>query len=219
LVRVDLLIGLAVLMIGSVGCTSMPRLASSPAEATRIAAPVLIATAAPTAAPSPRASTPTPIAPPVIVVAGTPDAPGTLRVANTGGQGLTLRRTPGGAALATLPDGTAVSPIGEEQEAAGRRWRQVREMSGREGWVAADFLVAEPGSADAPPSPVAAPAPSATPEPPPSATPTWPVPLIPTATYGAQAAPTRTRVPIGSPAPSGTAVPVLVPRSAPTSRP
>jgi hypothetical protein len=113
-----------------------------------------------------------------------------LYVANTGGQGLTMRRSPGGDAVAVLPDGTVLTTTGEEQPSNGRQWRQVRDAQGREGWVAADFL-----SAEAPPlqptrvvSPVAA-----------SPTPLPRAPLPPTSTLPILFAPATPRPSDGPP--------------------
>lgn len=169
-------------------CTPTRR---QPTAATPTAAPVVLATPAPTALPPtavPPPPTavpppPTPIAPPSPEAASTtPSAPARLYVSNTGGQGLTMRRAPGGEPMGTLPDGTALTPTGELEEAAGRRWSKVRDAQGREGWVAPDFLTAEapapPASRAAIASPVAERAATAAV----TASPTWPVPLIPTAT-------------------------------------
>jgi hypothetical protein len=206
----------ASLMLLLAACTSPGSQAPSPAEATSVAAPVFIATAVPTTSPVPvqTAVQPTPIAPATADLAVSPTAPGTLKVTNTGGQGLMMRREPGGAPLVTLPEGAIVSPLGEEQEAAGRAWRQVQDGTGREGWVAAEFLTAD-GQAPVPtPAPASSPAPTVPVAPQPSATPTWPVPLIPTATHGTIPVPTRTRAPVGSPAPTGAtavATPIVTP--------
>jgi hypothetical protein len=72
-------------------------------------------------------------------------------VANTGADGALFRKTPGpdGERIAVLRDGTALTPIGPEQQAGGRGWRQVRDTEGREGWVAAEFLSSLPASSAA----------------------------------------------------------------------
>ncbi len=69
-------------------------------------------------------------------------------VEGTSGNGLTLRDTPGGAEITVLPEATFVTLVQEEapQEANGLTWRKVRDnISGDEGWVAADFLSLGPG--------------------------------------------------------------------------
>jgi hypothetical protein len=82
-------------------------------------------TVASTARPVP--STPTP-APRPLVVAGS-------------GQGLFLRAQPGqGEIIRAYPDGTVVTPLGEERRLDGRRWLRVRVEDNREGWMAADYL-------------------------------------------------------------------------------
>jgi hypothetical protein len=108
---------------------------------------------------------------------------------------LTLRRTPGGEAITTIPEGTALATTGEEERVGDRQWRQVRDPEGRNGWVAAEFVAAEART----PTPSPVPPPTATSAP--TTTPTWPVPLLPTITLGpAEAASARTRPPRESPA-------------------
>jgi hypothetical protein len=85
-------------------------------------------------------------------------APTALYVANTQGQGAILRAAPAtGERLAGLPEGTRVTPQGEEQELNGRKWLRVRDGSGRAGWVAAELLVATPPAAPARAPPTATP--------------------------------------------------------------
>lgn len=65
-----------------------------------------------------------------------------LRVTGTGGEGLSLRSAPttNAARLKTLPDGSTLEGLGQEQAAEGRSWRQVRDQAGATGWVAAEFV-------------------------------------------------------------------------------
>lgn len=189
----------AVLAAGLIACTgTTPPATPTPMPPT--AAPVVIATPVPSMTPLATRPVPTPIAPPKLPTA--PSGQPTVYVTNTGGQGLTLRRTPGGDPITTLPDGAALRTTGEEESAAGHQWRQVRDAEGRDGWVAADFLTTEtpPGPT---PTAIVAPSPSATSEPTAvvTVTPTWPVPLIPTITpRPVEAVPTPTRPPPESPA-------------------
>jgi len=157
-------------------CTSTAR-QSAPIAPPSTAAPVAVTTAAPTAAlPTavPPALTPTvpPAPPPPTAEAAQPP----LYVTNTGSDGLTLRRAPGAAGerIAVLPDGTPLTPTGQQQQADGRLWRQVKDAQGREGWVAADFLTADA------PAPAVVAAPTATPTTLVAATPfaTQPVPPV-----------------------------------------
>lgn len=60
-------------------------------------------------------------------------------VEGTGDVGLTLRDAPGGNVLATLPDGTAVTLLGDVQDVDGTQWQAVDTPSGS-GWAAAAFL-------------------------------------------------------------------------------
>src|SRR5687768_7259324 len=155
-------------------CTPTSR---QPTPATPTAAPVVLATAAPTAIPATAVPPPpTPIAPPSPEAASTtPSAPAQLYVTNTGGQGLTMRRAPGGEPLGALPDGTALTPTGELEEAAGRRWSKVRDAQGREGWVAAEFLTAETPAPTASRMAIASPVAESAATPVVRASPTWPV--------------------------------------------
>lgn len=68
----------------------------------------------------------------------------TFVVAGTQTEGLFLRSAPGAdPPLATLPEGTQVQDLGEEQNDGTRTWKKIRTDQG-EGWVAADFLVPAP---------------------------------------------------------------------------
>jgi hypothetical protein len=114
------------------------------------AAPIVFATSPPatlqttvsTPIPPPR----TPTAPPIPTPVPPSTRPANLYVANTGSDGLSLRSTPAtdGERIALLPEGSPVTPTGQEEQTGGRRWRQIRDQQGREGWVAADFLSASP---------------------------------------------------------------------------
>jgi hypothetical protein len=67
-------------------------------------------------------------------------------VSGTGGQGLFLRPDPStaGTPITTLPEGTRVEAIGEDVPGGDYLWRKVRTPDGREGYVAADFLITAP---------------------------------------------------------------------------
>jgi micrococcal nuclease len=200
-----------------IACTGPPR---QPAPPTPTAGPVVVATVVPTAPPSATRPAPTPIAPPTPQTAPPLTQTQTVYVTNTAGQGLTMRRTPGGAPIGALPDGAALTLTGEEQPVGDRLWRKVRDAQGREGWVAADFLTTEAVSGPAPSRSAASPAPGPATATPPPAEPTWPVPLIPTATLRqADAFPTRTPRPRESPAPilAPTLTPVIVPATKPAA--
>jgi hypothetical protein len=207
---------LAMLALALAACAASSR------QAVPTAAPIVIATAAPTASAAATQPAPTPVPPP------TPAGPPTMQpsvsvyVTNTDGQGLTLRQTPGGTSMGALPDGSALTTTGDEQPAGDRLWRKVRDGQGREGWVAAEFLTAEPPQAATPsivaavsPSPMQQVAAGAT------ASPTWPVPLIPTATLRpAGDVPTRTPRPRESPIPVGApSLPPVAVLPAPTTSP
>src|SRR5262249_20807764 len=140
--RARLLATLAVVpLLTACGALVPPR---TPTAAPVSTAPIVFATASPAPVQTPFQA---PIPPPPTQTAApaiptpAPPAPRPLYVPNTGTDGLTLRRTPAtdGERIAVLPDGSAVTPTGQDQQVAGRQWRQVRDAQGREGWVAADF--------------------------------------------------------------------------------
>jgi hypothetical protein len=68
-----------------------------------------------------------------------------MRVTGTGGDGLILRAEARGGApqLAVEPEGAVVTVIGPEQSTAGRVWMPVRDVQGRVGWLAAEYLAPE----------------------------------------------------------------------------
>jgi beta-lactamase class A len=69
-----------------------------------------------------------------------PDLPHAV-VTNTGGVGLTVRRTPGGGEVAIIPDGTILTLLPEEAVTAnGFTWQLVRTPGGDEGWAATDYF-------------------------------------------------------------------------------
>jgi hypothetical protein len=149
-VRVRLmLLALALLLLS--GCTAGSRITPTPTAV--LSAPVVIATTVPTLPPQPIRPVPTPTLPPSPQAALPTPVPVAqqrpLYVTNTGADGLTLRRAPAadGERIAVLPNGAAVTPMGPEQQADGRSWRQVRDAQGREGWVASELLSASPPAA------------------------------------------------------------------------
>ena len=103
-----------------------------------------------------RAATSTPAAGPTVGAlpsAEGPTAPPAsatnLRVANTGGANLHLRATPAtsAATVALLPPGTVLEVIGQDREAEGRTWKNVRAAAYGSGWVAADYTTAASAAA------------------------------------------------------------------------
>ena len=76
-------------------------------------------------------------------------------VTGTQGEGLRLRRTPGGDVLGSYRDGTHLDQIGPDQKAQGVLWRHVRAPGDVDGWVAAEHTIL---ATLAPPPPVAPPA-------------------------------------------------------------
>jgi hypothetical protein len=72
-----------------------------------------------------------------------PAAGARLAVAGTGTEGLFLRDNPGGNILKTLPEGTAVEKLGE-QNIDGVLWFNIREPGGLSGWSSSAFLAPAP---------------------------------------------------------------------------
>lgn len=72
-----------------------------------------------------------------------PAAGARFAVAGTGTEGLFLRDNPGGNILKTMPEGTAVEKIGE-QNIDGILWFNIREPGGLVGWSSSAFLAPAP---------------------------------------------------------------------------
>ena len=75
-----------------------------------------------------------------------PPAPAAFIVTGTDTDGLFLRsdHSTDAPVLETLPDGTRIERIGDDFTGSDRVWRNVRAPSGKEGWVAADYVQAAP---------------------------------------------------------------------------
>lgn len=87
--------------------------------------------------------TPIPTPPPPTA----PPTPQKFVVVGTSGLGLFLRDNPStnSTVLETLPDGTVVERVGEDDvPGADHVWRKVRSPEGQEGWVAVDYLQPAP---------------------------------------------------------------------------
>ncbi len=98
------------------------------------------ATATPTSSPTPTL-TPTPAPTTTPTPSPTPTfSPRLAVISRTGGSGVHLRADPGGKIIAVLREGAIVIVLGEPVEVQGRLWLPVRDASGREGWVAADYV-------------------------------------------------------------------------------
>jgi len=68
-----------------------------------------------------------------------------LQVARTGGEGANMRREPGqaGERIKIVTDGNLVDIIGADQTIDGTVWRNVRDLQGDTGWIAASLLAPE----------------------------------------------------------------------------
>jgi hypothetical protein len=65
-----------------------------------------------------------------------------VRVAGTDGTGVSLREKPSATArrLTVVPEGARLVVIGEDQQAEGRTWRNVKTTGGATGWVAGQYV-------------------------------------------------------------------------------
>ncbi|MHB8993121.1 MAG: hypothetical protein ACYC66_15990 [Chloroflexota bacterium] len=111
-----------------------PTAASQPATTTSQPAATLSASpAAAAATPEPTGAAPTATAKP---------ASTSVVVTNTDGQGVFLRSVASseGRILKVWPEKTIMTVIGEDKDAEGLKWRNVRDPDGNGGWVAAKFL-------------------------------------------------------------------------------
>lgn len=107
-----------------------------------------------TVAPTSTIAVPTPTVIPATstTVPATPTAtPSALVVANTGGDGVYVRKTANGDKVKAWPDGTALVPVGSDQQVSGKNWRNVKDPDGNVGWVPAEYVsVAALGSGVSP---------------------------------------------------------------------
>jgi hypothetical protein len=104
----------------------------------RAAAPAPAPTAAPVATIAPTVL-PTPAIPAAL---SQPPASTTLIVADVGQDGLSLRTQPGSTdRIKVWPEGTQLVDLGQQADAGGKKWRQVRAPDGAVGWAASDFLM------------------------------------------------------------------------------
>jgi len=65
-------------------------------------------------------------------------------VAGTGGEGIVLRRTPGGERIDVYREGSHLEQLGLDQAVDGVTWHHVRMSDGVEGWVAAQYTTPAP---------------------------------------------------------------------------
>lgn len=107
-------------------------------------------TATPTATPTSTA-TPTPTATPTSTATPTPTATPTSTptpipaiITNTSGRGVFLRWRPGGAIAGALDEGEAVEILHQYEIRFDQEWVQIRDASGRVGWVATTFVQPQP---------------------------------------------------------------------------
>lgn len=138
---------LGVLVLTSAACTTRP---SQPSSGS---APPAVRTTA--SSPGGSSSNPTIVSPasasPVVamslaspVAVALPDIDPRLPmvvVAGTNGLGAWIRSEPAGDPMKVWPEGTPMLLAGEDREADGRVWRNVRTADGEFGWVAADYLI------------------------------------------------------------------------------
>lgn len=119
-------------VIGSRGSPKVDLIASlseaTPTPAAKAGTGEVAATEPPAATATP-AATPTP-------------AREIRKVGNTGGIGVYLRRTPSvNDRIRAWLDGSEMTLLGEETDAAGFHWIKVRDPAGNEGWIPQQYLV------------------------------------------------------------------------------
>ena len=110
---------------------------STPTPTATPTVPAPAATLAAAAATSQPTASPTSLAPPT----STP-VPEQVEVFGVGSGGANLRAEPGtgGRIVQNLPDGTRLTVIGDDREADGRPWRNVRGEAGTTGWIAGEVV-------------------------------------------------------------------------------
>jgi uncharacterized protein YgiM (DUF1202 family) len=111
----------------------------APAEAT----PTVTPTVTPTLAPQPTEPTPKPTLPSLPPPGQAEQAePERVEVFGTGTQGANLRAEPGrrGSVIRSVPDGSQLTIVGEDRDADGLTWRNVRADDGSTGWLATEVI-------------------------------------------------------------------------------
>jgi uncharacterized hydrophobic protein (TIGR00271 family) len=109
--------------------TPLPTSTSTPTN-TPTRAPTATPTSTPTHTPTPtHTATPTPV---IALIGG------------TGGRGVRLRWTPGGAIAGVLREGERVEILRQRQMVDDQEWLQIRDQEGRIGWVAAQYVQPQP---------------------------------------------------------------------------
>lgn len=124
--------------------TSTPAVTLSPTVAASTfesATGTPMATPAPAETPSVPADPGEPSAPEGEPEEPTPE-PESVEVFETGGTGANLRAQPGrsGSVLASVPDGSQLTVVGEDEVADGITWRHVRTEAGVTGWLATEVI-------------------------------------------------------------------------------
>jgi SH3-like domain-containing protein len=121
---------------------STPRPTDAPSEST---APSVT----PTATPSPGGTPAPPAEPPEGAPSDEPEGeeeptpgPERVEVYGTGGTGANLRAQPGrtGSVLKSVPDGSQLTVVGEDEVADGVTWRHVETEDGLTGWLASEVI-------------------------------------------------------------------------------
>ncbi len=118
------------------------RMRAEQMEAERLAAPAQTSPAAPAQAAVAEAAQ---AAFPASGADGTLGRREFVRVVNTDGQGVSLRREPSvrAARVTVAPEGARLEIVGQNRQAEGRAWWNVRLPNGATGWVAADYTAPE----------------------------------------------------------------------------
>jgi hypothetical protein len=124
-------LALAVFVVVAISWMAAPRQLDRPVAVAAVVAPA--APPVPTLVPTPIPPQVTPEPAPVVEK---------VRVANTLGAGVNFRARAGaqGQLLKTVPEGSVLEIAGADQTADGMVWRNVRDASGANGWMASKFL-------------------------------------------------------------------------------
>jgi hypothetical protein len=65
-------------------------------------------------------------------------------IANTDGAGVFMRDAPGGAVIVALSEGAPVRILYQRERVNGVEWVEVRDLMGRVGWIAAQYVHVQP---------------------------------------------------------------------------
>ncbi|MGN6358828.1 MAG: SH3 domain-containing protein [Thermomicrobiales bacterium] len=133
-------VALVIAALGAVIIFAFGQAGLSPFARQSAAAPGPTAVASPTQVSLPVLPTSTPVAAAQPGATVTPPSGRALVVANTGGDGVNLRSQPLlGDPIGVLPEGAALTEIGQSVSTTGTTWLHIRTADGQEGYIQAQF--------------------------------------------------------------------------------